>query len=237
MAERETIAARIRALLAKTVANGCTEEEAIAAAAKAAELLQRYNLTLDEVQLRATPFKRHREQHGDAVGAQLWKPAGAIADLVGATFWISGPGVYPVQVSFFGFAHEVEIATYLLEICARAMRSELRRLERDVALLRPAVRNMRIRAFLDGMADRLAQRIRALKPPAPAGTGLVVLRGQLVDQALAEAGIRLKPTTVRSSRDLDPEYLQGRQAADQVALNAGLRGSSAPVGRLAGGRR
>jgi hypothetical protein len=31
MTEREKIAARIRALLAKTVENGCTEDEAIAA--------------------------------------------------------------------------------------------------------------------------------------------------------------------------------------------------------------
>ena len=37
---------RIQALRAKTVANGCTEGEALAAAAKVAELLDRYDLSL-----------------------------------------------------------------------------------------------------------------------------------------------------------------------------------------------
>ena len=39
--------------------------------------------------------------------------------------------------------------------------------------------------FLDGMADRLHERILALRPPAPTGTGLVVLRGALIDAAMA----------------------------------------------------
>ena len=44
MNERSKIAARIRALLAKTVENGCTEAEALSAAAKVAELLDRHDL-------------------------------------------------------------------------------------------------------------------------------------------------------------------------------------------------
>ncbi len=238
MAERETIAARIRALLAKTVENGCTEAEALAAAQLAAKLLQQYGLTLDEVQLRETPFKLQTQRQDDLVGDRLWIVAAAIADLVGSRFWTSGPGVYPVQLTFFGFAHEVEISAYLLEICSRATRGQHDQLARGLALLRPHVRRMRLRAFVDGMVERLAERIRAMKPPAPpAGRGLVVLRDQLIDQALADAGIQLQATTRRSSRDLDPEFLDGRRAADQVALNPGLQGAARPAGRLAGGRR
>lgn len=67
---RERIAAIIRALLEKTVANGCTEDEAIAAAAKAAEMLAKHNLTVDEVELRANPFARERQSFEDVVGAE-----------------------------------------------------------------------------------------------------------------------------------------------------------------------
>ncbi|MEW6018431.1 MAG: DUF2786 domain-containing protein, partial [Pseudomonadota bacterium] len=201
MTEREKIAARIRALLAKTVANGCTEEEALAAAQLAAKLLAQYGLTLDEVQMRETPFGRAREDYEDVFGPLLWRVADAIADLVGSRYWTSGPGSHPVQVNFFGFKHEVEISAYLLEICARAMRGQLAHLQRDLALLRPAFRNGRIRSFMDGMALRLAQRIRDLKPPIPPGTGLIVLRGQLIDQGVADAGISLAPSATRSPRD------------------------------------
>lgn len=45
---RDAISRRIRALRAKTVENGCTEAEALAAAELLADLLAKYNMTLDE---------------------------------------------------------------------------------------------------------------------------------------------------------------------------------------------
>jgi hypothetical protein len=136
------------------VRNGCTEAEAIAAAAKAAQMLERYNLTVDEVQMRETPFAKHAEQHDDEVGARLWKVADGIAHMTGARYWTTPPGCR-VEISFFGFEHEVEIARYLLDICARAMRQEERRLNRVHGLLVPRKRRMIILPFLDGMSDRL----------------------------------------------------------------------------------
>lgn len=234
MTDREKIAARIRALLAKTTGAGCSEAEALAAAELAAKLLAQYRLTLDEVELRASPFTRHQEAHDDQVGERLWKPAVAIADLTGAVFWTSGPGVHPVQISFFGFAHEVEISTYLLEICARAMRQQLAWMQGELTrlrLFRPAARQLRLRPFLDGMADRLAQRILALKPAEATGTGLIILRGELLNQALAEAGIQIKLRQTVASRSTWSEYRAGQKAADDVALNPGLRGRDSQ-GRL-----
>src|SRR3984893_2613560 len=43
---------RIQALRAKTVDQGCTEQEALASANKVAELLDRYGLSLSEIELR-----------------------------------------------------------------------------------------------------------------------------------------------------------------------------------------
>lgn len=226
MTEREKIAARIRALLQKTVDNGCTEDEAVAAAAKAAELLQRYNLTVDEVEMRASPFSRHTEQHSDPVGERLWKVAAAIGELTGARFWTSPVGA-PVEITFFGFDHEVQIARYLLEICTRAMRNEAAKLERTVALLVESARRRRILPFLDGMADRLARRIRDLVPPQPTGTGIMVLHRELIDAALKAEGVALENRKTRNSRDLEPSYLEGQLAADRVSLNKGLSGSQA----------
>ena len=49
---------RIQALRAKTMDNGCTEAEAMMAAAKVAELLDRYDLTLSDVELRESACER-----------------------------------------------------------------------------------------------------------------------------------------------------------------------------------
>jgi hypothetical protein len=43
---------RIRAQTEKTVANGCTEAEAMAAADMAGRLLERYALSMDEIEIR-----------------------------------------------------------------------------------------------------------------------------------------------------------------------------------------
>lgn len=119
--EREKIAARIRALRSKTVANGCTEEEAMSAAELLAKLLAQYNMTLDEAELRESPFERTSVKQDDWVGEKLWVVADGIAFLTGARYWSSRPG-FVREVSFFGFKHEVEVARYLLELCARAMK-------------------------------------------------------------------------------------------------------------------
>lgn len=222
--DRARIIARIRALRAKTTANGCTEGEALAAAAKVAELLERYNLDLDEVDLEASPFARRQERHPDAVGDRLWKVADGIAVLTGARFWTSPTGISPVEISFFGLDHEVEVAAYLLDICAGAMRRAEVEMQRAFALLTPIRRRARTGQYLDGMADRLRERLIAMKPKTPAGRGLVVRRDQLIDAAMAAAGINLRNQKTRSSNALDPAYGLGRRAADRVALSTGLGG-------------
>ena len=226
---RDSLARRIRALRAKTVANGCTEAEAVAAAELLAALLQRYNMTLDEAELREQPFARHTEQHVDLVGARLWKVADAVSKLTGARYWQSRPGVHPIEINFFGLAHEVEVAAYMLEICAAAMRREECRVVGP--LMTPRGRR-RVAPFLDGMADRLRERILAMVPPVPAGTGLVVLRDALILKAMELEGLRTEQRDARASRDLEPSYFSGRQAGDRVSLNRGLRGDANFSGRL-----
>lgn len=231
MADREALFARLRALAAKTVENGCTEAEALAGAAKLAELLERHNVSLDEAELRANPFAQHEERHADEVGARLWKVARGISVLTETRWWTSGPGVHPVEIGFFGFDHEVAVARYLLEICAGAMRRAEVTLQYQYALLRPTARRQRILPYLDGMADRLGERIAAMKPAAPTGTGLVVLRAELVDAAAERIGLKVTARKALGSRSTEDTYRQGRRAAEGVALNRGV-GSNAATARL-----
>ncbi|MER9524043.1 DUF2786 domain-containing protein [Mesorhizobium sp. M0292] len=222
MADREKLAKRIRALAAMTVENGCTEDEAITAAKKLAEMLAEHNMTVDEAMMREQPFAEHKEYREDAIGERLWKPSEAIAHLTGARYWRSPAGVWPVSISFFGFDHEVDVAKFMLAICTRAMVDGQSRVDRQYALVNSARRRSHVIAYLDGMADTLQRRIRALKPAAPTGTGLVVLHGALIDAALKERGIETKKMRQRDSRDFDPSYAAGVLAAERVALNKGL---------------
>ena len=224
--DKKKISERIRALRAKTVANGCTEEEAAAAAAMVAKLLARYNMTLDETELKENAFAQARQPLEDILGRSIHKIANAIAYMMDIRYWKTNPGEAPA-ITFFGFSHEVEIATYLLDICRNAMKNSAEKIEHENRLLRESVKRRRVISFLDGMADRLAKRIRALKPQDPPGTGLIVLRGALIDAELERLGHQFKKIKGRSSWNLDDNYERGRNAADKVALNKGIKAKDA----------
>ena len=50
--ELSRVKARIKALAEKTVSNGCTESEAMAAAEMVGRLLERYALSMEEIDIR-----------------------------------------------------------------------------------------------------------------------------------------------------------------------------------------
>ena len=58
LAALDKLKTRIQALRAKTIDNGCTEDEALSAAAKVAELLDRYDLSLTDVEIRDAQCER-----------------------------------------------------------------------------------------------------------------------------------------------------------------------------------
>lgn len=223
MSEREKIAARIRALRAKTVENSCTEEEALAAAEMLARLLEKYNLTLDEAELRASPFEQFAARYSGPVAARLWKIADAAAYLTGARYWQTERLDF-TQMNFFGFAHEVAVAQYILEICANAMEREQARYQQSIRLLIPRKQARLLTAFLDGMADHLWARIRKMKPSRPPGTGLVVVHDDLLAQAMKDAGIETRSCHANRSRMASAGYEAGKSVANGVALNRGVGG-------------
>src|SRR6202041_2193090 len=53
--ELSRVKARIKALADKTVSNGCTEAEAMAAAGMGGRLLERYALSMEEIDVREEP--------------------------------------------------------------------------------------------------------------------------------------------------------------------------------------
>src|ERR1700682_5249001 len=58
LAALDRLKTRIQGLRCKTTDNGCTESEALLAAAKVAELLDRYDLSLTDVEIRDAPCEQ-----------------------------------------------------------------------------------------------------------------------------------------------------------------------------------
>jgi len=224
---REAVLKKVRALLKLTVGNGASEAEALHAAAKAAELMAKHDLSMDEVDVRESGTRQQDHALDRTLRAHLTRVAAAIAQITGTRFWVNGSGSLATVGSFFGLPHDVEVAGYLLDICEGAMRRDSGAFEKGIMLLRPSVRSARKDSFLAGMADRLGGRIREMAAGRKAtGNALVPLKAALIEEALREARVDLGTARI-GRRDLDPaSFRKGRAAGERVRLSPGIGGAA-----------
>ena len=110
-ADLDRLKARIQALRAKTVENGCTEQEALAAAAKVADLLDQHDLSLSDVEIREEPCERavvetYRRQRVPLDGC-----VNAIAAFCDCRVWREKNSEGEHRYVFFGLSPDVAVHT------------------------------------------------------------------------------------------------------------------------------
>jgi hypothetical protein len=229
----QAIAAKIRALLAKTEENGCSEEEALLAATKAQELMAKYHVNLTETELRAEPMAREsRPSQGridDSVRNAL---AMAIAAFADCTCWVSG---YRTKATVFaGLESDAQFARWLLDSLASFIDRGAKLAQKD---------GMDRRSFALGAAHRIAQRLRdeiAKRKAAAAkhyGTGtelMVRTKRDMVSQYLKDVGIKLRSRSsyTQSAGDRDA-YSAGASYGNGASFSRPVNGngSVARIGR------
>ncbi len=123
-AELDRLIGRIQALRAKTVEQGCTEQEALAAAEKVAELLDRYGLSLSELDLQrqaceGVPVETSRRRVGPVDDC-----VPAIAAFFDCRAWGEKSASGTLRYVFFGLPADVAAARYLYELVERAFETE-----------------------------------------------------------------------------------------------------------------
>jgi hypothetical protein len=217
---------RIQALRAKTIDNGCTEDEALSAAAKVAELLDRYDLSLTDVELRAAPCERrvyetHRKKRipiDDCVGhfcdCRVWREK----DAAGESRYV-----------FFGLRPDIEVAHYLTELIDAAVRAELGRfkISADYGRLRHQERHLANASFSLGMVASIADKLTAMKASRDqvtrsTGRGLVVLKTSVVDAEFDKLDMKLRTLRSNSRMVSMMAYEAGGAAGVSLAINPGI---------------
>lgn len=228
----EKIKKRIRALLMKTVENGATEGEALAASEKASELMAEWELeSADLDQPASSEYRFGKVDIDPAMEDAIWRVAHAVGELCHCKVWISDLGK---SISVFGDELDCEVAEYLMTICDRAVRQETRRADREYALYRPNIRTRKRLGFIDGISKRLSTRVRELawQRQRAAGTALVPAKMARIHEELKARGKEFVSGKVHQTI-IDPEaWLEGAAKAEAVSLNRGVSGKepSRPIG-------
>lgn len=204
----QSISTRIRALLAKASDAGVTEHEALAFAAKARELMDRYQLDLTDLELREEGTARVQSPMRDPdIGTILVNPISRYCDCKGWTASRRG------HVEFFGLRSDADLASWLWI----ALRSFVEIETLNWSLAEGGTRQD-VLDFSHACARRIAERLRAAKP-APSGArgqALLVVKNQLVTEEFAKLNLHLgqrSATATRPSEAAAAGYATGARAS------------------------
>jgi hypothetical protein len=221
---------RIQGLRAKTIDNGCTEGEALAAAGKVAELLDRHDLSLTDVEIREAICERREYETLRKKRIPLDDCIGAIAEFCDCRVWREKNQAGEGRYVFFGLRSDIEVAHYLTELIDTAVRSELGRYKTgsDYRRFRHQERHLANASFALGMVASIADKLMAMKVRRDevnngTGRGLVVLKTAVVDTELEKLDLKLR-TVCRAGRMVSPmAYEAGGEAGGSLAINPAIR--------------
>ncbi len=230
-AELDKLIGRIQALRAKTVEQGCTEQEALAAAEKVAELLDRYGLSLSEFDL------RQQSCEGLAVETDR-KRAGPLDDCVPAAaaffdcrVWGEKASGGTLRYVFFGLPADVAASRYLYDLIDQAFAVETAsfRIGATYAELPSRFRRTATNSFQIGLGRGITAKLHALRDAREttlrqsSGRDLVVVKAGIVDEELSSLGLNLRARSRSGGRRvLKDAFDQGHIAGLGFTYTPGL---------------
>jgi hypothetical protein len=230
LATKDGLVQKLQALQNMTVANGCTESEALVAAGKAAELLERYGLSMEE--LKAAAPNQLCDQNSINCGRPRYTHevqflAPVIAEFTKTKTWLSRTST-EVQMTFFGLKADVQIASCLFNVFRAAMEHEWTLFWVCHAVEQNVNRRTARRSFMLGMAKRIQARLFELMDAAESGPVLsasreiVVLKEQIVEKALRDLNLRFRRTSRSKSTTFDVDaFVAGQVAGNNVSISSG----------------
>jgi len=231
---RKAVLKKLRAFAQRTVENGCTEAEAIAAAEAMQKLQHEYNMTLTDADIEDAEYVTEKMQ----LGNQRMHPV--VGCVMGVSIFTSTKMYKSGATLFiFGEKHKVDNAIYLISTIQSAMELEFLNYRSTDAYLRETWHHhgASIRSsFMNGMAHRLYHRLMQMHKELmqqdatvsqATGNSLVVMSDKALDDAFRKQNPNLRSgrryTTSRSAN----ASAAGRSAADRVGLRSGVRAGSA----------
>ena len=205
------------------------------AAEMVGRLLERYALTMEEVDVRQEPCV----QVEVPIGGQRRRPIDmcvpALARFCDCKVWLARAEQQSHYV-FFGFETDVSLAAYLFVVIARSIQTEVAGFRNTKTTLAGVPLRRASTSFQGGMAVRVGERLTAMHAEReaavaaqrPAGTALILVRHQVVDEAFRARKMPLRSTPGLTLRQ-NAAFREGRAAGERVNLHRPLEGSQTPL--------
>jgi hypothetical protein len=225
MNDREKMLDKIRALLSKRTENGCTEDEELAALAKAQELMDAYEVSDADLAIAREEGAILRSEPPGTKDLHSIKFAlgNAVAKFTDCRAWTQDGGM-----CFCGLPSDARFATWLLDHLTNFVQSELASYLMGVDVTVGMPRRRAINGFVIGITGRISQRLYELRErttaPATANSrALVATKHQLIKAKMEELGIRPRSKTFWRRFNLS-SLDAGRAAGDRASFGRPVSG-------------
>ncbi len=229
----DRIIQRIQALRAMTVDHGCTEAEAMVAAAKVSELLDRHDLTLDEVSVRRSDCEGVSVVTGRKRRAPVDSCMPPIAAFCDSRVWSEEGDDGVLRYVFFGLKADVEAARFLHELIEVTFDTESTAFRRGeiYQALRGGDRRVALNSFQIGLTSGIAGKLAALKAARHSagakstGFDLVAVKHAVVDEEIGRLGLHFTTRAATLRRYVHSQaYDAGKAAGSLFEPNTALEG-------------
>jgi hypothetical protein len=230
---REKIIEKIKALLNKTVDNGCSEEEMGTALDKARAWMDAHEITEDELRLTKAEEAVLRSEPPDSLDPHNIKfhLMGPVARFCNCRAWQKRRRDTKV-VEFCGLQSDARLASWLLDTLAQFVQAEIVR--HLLETLPPKSEKRRVIAgFVEGSADRICARLDALRDQSVAaatsnGRELVLVKNAAVDARMKACGIKVAGCCLGGQTNA-AGYAAGKAAGDRASFGRPVSGHNATL--------
>jgi hypothetical protein len=225
--KREKVLAKIKALLNKTVANGCTEFEALAALTLARGLMDSHEVTTEDLQDIKRETADILNAEFDSLGIKI-QLARAIADFCDCKVWKTSR---LKTINYCGLPVDVELASYLTGSLYNFVRAELKRHMLSLGRLAGPEKRRAQNGFMLGCCSRISARLDQLTRESKAkqtsnSTALVVAKGALIASKMQAIGVEVRNARKTSRQVNYNSYAAGETAGDRASLGRPLGGGN-----------
>lgn len=234
--KRDSIIKKINALKEKTVANGCSESEAMSAANAISKLLQEYDLSMTDVEVKSQEFITDLI----VINSKIKKPIHSIIFYISYLtdtehFFSKKDGVFTYR--FFGTKRDVDFAVYLFHLLSNSMDYEFSKFKKTEQYKLSHGKSSRS-SFYSGMITRLGQRLRDMKDRIKNENkehGLMLYDKMVITTEMFKKhnpNLKIHEEVTKLRVTSLGAFEQGKSAADRVNITTGLNGKSSNDLRL-----
>lgn len=225
---RENIFNKVRALLAKTVDNGCTEAEAMLALEMAEKLMEQHEISEEDLKLEDKSAVIEASDMKDPQNIR-WK----------LCYWVGKfTETYAFgnkkRVKFAGLRADVDFAIWLDETLTRFVQSELKRYmwANGYQSFQGAKRNRVINSFCIGCCSRINMKLREMvvnRSFVPNSTALVLAKQALIDEAVKDMDIGKPDNRGRKNKIYGDVYRAGVEAGNNASFGRPIEDNNGPL--------